>query len=77
VVAYTHTAAVAAIRAGSAWLELCQGTADAALVPLLLPAALQAGSAADVAALQEAQKALAADRNIALDDLARVSAQPW
>jgi hypothetical protein len=61
--------------AGSAWLELCQGSADAVLVPLLLPAALKAGSAADVAALQEAQKALAADRNIALDDLARVSAQ--
>lgn len=39
-----------------------------------MPAALKKESAADVAALQEAHKALEADRNIALDDLAKVSA---
>lgn len=58
--------------AGSAWMAVCQGSADAVLVPMLLDAARQAGSATDVAALTAAKQALAGDRNIALDELAKV-----
>lgn len=58
--------------AGGAWLDVTQGSADAVLVPLLLQAAHESGSAADVAALTAAQQALADDRNVALEELNRV-----
>jgi len=53
-------------------MEVCQGSADAVLVPLLLDAARQTHSATDVAALTAAKHALAGDRNVALDELAKV-----
>lgn len=70
-------ASVPAVRmhaaAGSAWLDVCQGSADAALVPLLLSAATQSGAAVDVAALTEAQRGIKGDLNQALVDLDKVS----
>jgi hypothetical protein len=43
------------------------------LVPQLLTAAQQSGSAEDVAALTAAHQTLTADRNVALEELNRVS----
>jgi hypothetical protein len=63
----------ACYRAGGAWLELCQGSADQLLVPQLLRAAQQSGPAGDVAALTAAQQTMTADRNVALEELSRVS----
>jgi hypothetical protein len=58
---------------GASWCELCQGSADAVLVPLLLGAACASGADAELASLTAAQQALAADREaVVLDDLAKV-----
>jgi hypothetical protein len=59
--------------AGRRWLEVCQGSADALLLPLLLVVASKPGFAAEAAVLGPAYQAHIRDKNAAFDALDKAS----
>jgi hypothetical protein len=61
--------------AGRRWSEMCQGSADAALLPMLLAVATKAGFAAEAAVLGPAHQACMRDKNAAFDALEKASNQ--
>jgi hypothetical protein len=65
--------AVLNLIAGRRWLEVCQGSADAVLLPMLLAVASKPGFAAEAAVLAPAYQAYMRDKNAAFDALEKAS----
>ena len=57
---------------GCRWLDICEGSADASLLPLLLAIGPKGGTPAEMSMLQSAHQALMRDKNTAFDALEKV-----